>query len=258
MRSLVWLLLLTLGTACGDSEVAGADAGGELDMTLGPVLGETTRGQTCTGGCGSDDNRKCSVSNTDCPLCLVDPDHVRLTYCTQDCTAQPCPVGWSCEAIKAFGQDDVERACVADAAVCGDGTVQLGEVCDGDDPQLGRCDACSGYVAACGDGVLQEGEVCEGDDPQLGECVDCMGYRSICGDGVLQADEACDGDGPEGYCVDDCWRRLTPYVTFRPLNVQTRGVQRQEETPPGSTSSASTARRRCLSPTRGMRMVASA
>ncbi|MEQ9502062.1 MAG: hypothetical protein RIT81_34640 [Deltaproteobacteria bacterium] len=218
-------ILLSLVIACSgspDRDTPGP-TGTRDGGTRPPPLGADTLGDMCTAGCGADDDRKCSSGTADCALCLIDPDHVRITYCTQDCTADPCPTGWTCEPIKAFGQDQVTRACVADTAVCGDGVVQLGEVCDGDDPARGRCDACAGYVAVCGDGVVQDGEVCDGDDAQLGRCVDCARYESICGDGVVQSDEVCDGDS-DVYCID-CTREEAPRVAFMVREVLTNGVR---------------------------------
>lgn len=219
-------LLLTLG--CGDTASPNPSGGDAGLQDAGPPLGADTLGASCTGGCGADDDRKCTTGTSDCPLCMVDPGHVALTYCSQDCTTQPCPIGWTCEAVKAFGQDDVTQACVADTAVCGDGVVQLGERCDGDDPMLGRCVDCGGYEAVCGDGVVQMGEVCDGDDPMLGRCVDCQRYEGVCGDGVIQMGETCDGDGPEGYCID-CQRLEAPRLELliRP-NTSVRGVERNE------------------------------
>ncbi len=151
------------------------------------VIGAETIGDECTAACGSADERKCSSETEDCPLCLVDPRHFQVAYCTKSCTDTDCPVGWGCEDIKTFGSfeiQEVTRGCVA-------------------------------MPPACGDGIVQLGEVCEEDDPQLGACVDCSGYAGVCGDGTVQAPEVCDGDTAEGYCLDSCGRLEAPHHSFQ-------------------------------------------
>ena len=189
-RSILRLsVLLPLLAGCGDGRGdrgpfpegdggAGGDAGGWVRP------GEAQLGNPCEGACGSADERKCAINSDGCDndLCLVDPSHPQITYCTVDCTSVPCPSGWRCEAIVSFGDRAVERACVAEPASCGDGAVQLGEVCDGDSPELGRC-------------------------------VDCARYEAVCGDGHVQDREACDGDTPDGYCVG-CASILAPHFDF--------------------------------------------
>ncbi len=148
---------------------------------MASIPGIETLGHMCGGACGSADERKCSISHEECAsdLCLVDPASDLIAYCTVDCTARACPAGFRCEAIKAFGHDEVTHGCVAETASCGDGIVQLGEVCDGDDGVHGHCVDCARWEAACGDGAVQEGE-------------------------------ACDGDDAEGYCNASCTARVAP------------------------------------------------
>jgi len=157
------------GEPAGDGD---ADADGDADGD-GDRPGVDTMGVPCEGACGSADERKCAIGSPDCSndLCLVDPGHPQITYCTLDCTDLPCPEGWSCEPIASFADRAVERGCVAEPADCGDGVRQLGEACDGDTAE-GRCVDCAGFEAICGDGNLQDGEVCEGDGED-GWCVGC-------------------------------------------------------------------------------------
>lgn len=190
-------------------------------------LGAETLGDSCVGACGAADDRKCTTASDPCTLCLVDPGHVQITYCSQDCTRTPCPDGWTCEDIKAFGQPQVERACVAQPASCGDNSVQLGEVCDGDDPAFGRCMDCQAWVPECGDGFVQPGEVCEEDDPTLGACDMCQGYVAKCGDGVIQAPEVCDGPSGGSYCLD-CATLEAPRVELNIREMVANGVERIE------------------------------
>jgi len=167
----------------GRSGGGGGDGGAAGDGALGGAA--ATLGRMCFGACGSADERKCSISSTDCAsdLCLVDPASATVNYCTIDCTSSPCPAGWRCEAIQAFGHPEVQRACVAEPAMCGDGITQLGETCDADDPVLGRC-------------------------------VECMRFEARCGDGVVQSPEVCDGDTPDAYCAPGCSRLVHPAFSF--------------------------------------------
>ena len=190
---LVVATILSICAACGpdrgtrgddDDDTSGGDGDGDGDADPPALPGQDQLGRPCEGACGSADARKCAISSPDCDndLCLIDPGHDQITYCTVDCTDADCPAGWRCEDIQSFGDRDVLRGCVAEPAACGDGVVQLGELCDGDTPEDGRC-------------------------------VDCSAWQAICGDGHLQDDEVCDGDGPGGYCVD-CRRVEPPSFSF--------------------------------------------
>ncbi len=103
-------------------------------------------------------------------------------------------------------------------AICGDGIVQAGEVCDdGPDNSDLTPDACRSDCrpAACGDKVVDTDEECDdgeaNSDRLANACrTDCRAPR--CGDGVTDADETCDdgndtaGDGCDATCqVEDHW-----------------------------------------------------
>lgn len=187
---------------CGSERTRFGNDGGAADATafdaVSLIPGIETLGRMCTGACGSADERKCTIGSDICAtdLCLVDPASELINYCTIDCTSRSCPAGWRCEEVKAFGHDDVTRACVAEPATCGDGITQLGEVCDGDDPSQGRC-------------------------------VDCARFEPICGDGVLQGDEVCDGDTAEEYCVS-CARFMRPTFSVTTSNWNAMAVESVE------------------------------
>lgn len=200
-HALLFMAFLALGCrgARGDDEADGdgdsdADADGDGDIEPDRP-GQEQLGNPCEGACGSADDRKCAINSPDCPndLCLVDPGHPQVTYCTVDCTDVDCPAGYSCEDIESFGDRSVERGCVAEPAECGDDVVQLGEACDGDSPERGRC-------------------------------IDCAAWESVCGDGHVQDDEVCDGDGAEGYCVD-CSRFMPPDVLLTVRSALANAVQ---------------------------------
>jgi len=99
---------------------------------------------------------------------------------------------------------------------CGNGIVESGETCDGDDLSLCRddqvCENCSCVTyleePVCGNGVVESGEQCDGDDlslcrdDQVCENCRCVTYVELCGNGVLDEGEQCDGDNLS-YCRDD-------------------------------------------------------
>jgi hypothetical protein len=188
MRRLVLLLVILLSTsfaACTATRGDGDPGGDPHDPGDPAIPGIETLGRMCFGACGAADSRKCSIGSPDCAsdLCLVDPSSDLINYCTVDCTRRPCPAGWRCEPIQAFGHPDVTSACVAEPAACGDGITQLGETCDGDDPAFGRC-------------------------------VDCGRWEASCGDGAIQSPEVCDGDTAEAYCAPGCGSLIPPSFSF--------------------------------------------
>jgi len=99
---------------------------------------------------------------------------------------------------------------------CGNGVIESGETCDGDDLSLclsGQiCENCRCTTViempVCGDGDVDQGEQCDGDDlsfcrdDQVCENCRCVTYVELCGNGVLDEGEQCDGDNLS-YCRDD-------------------------------------------------------
>ncbi len=128
--------------------------------------------------------------------------------------------------------------------VCGNGTLEAPEICDGEDVGQASCtsegfdggsiscapdctafDTTSCRTAVCGDSVTEGSEACDGDDFGGQSCgslgfssgtlkcdstcteVDTSGC-SVCGDGVRGGDEACDGEDLGG---QTCRGRGFPY-----------------------------------------------
>ena len=96
---------------------------------------------------------------------------------------------------------------------CGDGIVQMGELCD-DGNQIDN-DGCSNQCerARCGDGIVQFSETCDlGDDNNNGDYGGCnpdCSSAGFCGDGIQNGGEACDlgtaqNTGAYGGCNADC------------------------------------------------------
>ncbi|MBT6177747.1 MAG: SUMF1/EgtB/PvdO family nonheme iron enzyme [Deltaproteobacteria bacterium] len=139
------------------------------------------------------------------------PDDYVLA-CSQD---EDCPGGQTCNL-------DFSSCVDPNQPICGNGVVELGELCDSgiyntdvygaviDDVTPCRTD-CQGEPPYCGDGIVQSGEACDDgnreDDnngcsltcQRLGECGDgeVQYYFEACDDGNVET-EACD------YGVKDC------------------------------------------------------
>ena len=90
------------------------------------------------------------------------------------------------------GSDESETCTGADcdtAAVCGNNTVETGEICDdGNQSEGDYCSAdCQSITAVCGDGLIGSGETC--DDGNAEECGSCNATCTGAGTGV-----SCDDD----------------------------------------------------------------
>ncbi len=85
-----------------------------------------------------------------------------------------------------------------DGSVCGNGTIDLGEVCDDgtNDGSYGGCmPGCQEIAAWCGDGHVDAEEACDAGEANgvYGFCAsDCSGIGEHCGDGTAQDGEGCD------------------------------------------------------------------
>ncbi|MCB1214326.1 MAG: DUF4215 domain-containing protein [Deltaproteobacteria bacterium] len=92
-------------------------------------------------------------------------------------------------------------------AVCGNGFIESGEICDdGNDRETDAClNDCT--QAFCGDGRVHEGvEACDdGNDLNNDDCTNHCSL-STCGDGIVQEDEACDDGNTnnEDGCLNTC------------------------------------------------------
>lgn len=116
--------------------------------------------------------------------------------------------------VDSLGGDTVALD-TATGPTCGDGQVEVGEICDdgADNGAYDRCaDDCSGPGPRCGDGVVDEGaESCDdgADNGRYGYCnPSCDGPAPYCGNGFTESEhEACDDgedNGEYGACLADC------------------------------------------------------
>ncbi len=98
-------------------------------------------------------------------------------------------------------QDDVTYT---PATGCGNGVVEIGEVCDDAGDSL-SCDAdCT--AAECGDGYLNTtaGEECDDGNLMDGDACQSTCQLPGCGDGFVDATEECDDAGESATCDADC------------------------------------------------------
>ncbi len=116
----------------------------------------------------------------------------------------------------------VEANLVPMSITCGDGVVEGGEQCDGDDLTMclsGQvCKNCSCVTEVwepfCGDGDVDGGEQCDGDDlsmclsGQVCQDCNCVTVVGFCGNEVVDEGEQCDGDDLSmclsGQVCDNC------------------------------------------------------
>lgn len=137
--------------------------------------------------------------------CDADGGYAGNRNCLQDC------LGWG--------------ECISQES-CGDGIKNGNEDCDGQDGIPDEHWTCTPqcileYIPWCGDETIDPGEECDGDEPQVCEtsngyaglqtCGDCLWgdckTDEYCGDGIKNGDEQCDDgadNGAYGYCNDEC------------------------------------------------------
>jgi cysteine-rich repeat protein len=91
-----------------------------------------------------------------------------------------------------------------EAAVCGNGLVEVGEDCDDGNIQGG--DGCSENCDFCGDGITQAWEECDDGNTAAGDACTPVCRAATCGDGFPAPSEACDDGnhiGTDG-CTPSC------------------------------------------------------
>ena len=219
------------GKTCAD--YAGEGATGNLACIDCTAIDSTSCVRQTTGGCNNgtlDEDEVCDGSQ-------IDEDAA---------AAFSCPSGFEVGTITCTSECTFDTAASCNEIVdenCGNGTLDDGEVCDGENIADGATVECAkGYIPAetlvcvangckidaaqscvpdpkCGDGVLDEGEECEGDQfssdavitcpdgLMVGELKCAVGGCTLdveasctipmgnpCGDGNLDDGEACDGD----------------------------------------------------------------
>ncbi len=153
--------------------------------------------------CG-DDN---ATNGVDASTCTPRNDNNSCTtdVCENDVQVnKPVTAGTACTG----GACDAMGICVQ--AVCGDGTVQAGEMCDdGNQTNNDGCDDGTGgtcRATGCGNGVKTGTEVCDDGNAVNSDGCDNNCTVTACGNGVISTGETCD-DGNSAAtdgCSDAC------------------------------------------------------
>ncbi len=175
---------------------AGCAAQGDADCPTTCGNGIIEAGEQCDGNCPSfcDDGDACTTEtlNGDPSTCDAFCDTRQVTSCTNSDGC--CPAGCS---------PAVDNDCVA---VCGNGIVEFGELCDGNCPA-----ACNDGNACTTDSLVGSAANCDAEcsTMQITACINGDGCcpamcndlndadcGAICGNGIVEAPETCDGNCP--------------------------------------------------------------
>ena len=115
-----------------------------------------------------------------------------------------------CDDANTDGGDYCASDCQLGTGKCGDGVLQDIEACDdGNTLSDDYCSStCTEATGSCGDGTVQSNEACDDGNVADGDycSATCQSVTGACGDGITQANELCD-DGntvPGDYCSSDC------------------------------------------------------
>ena len=145
-------------------------------------------------------------------------------------TGDDCRNGRDDDGDDLFDCEDPSCALTPQCGSCGDGDVDVGEICD--DGNLIDGDGCDAHCLdeACGNGELDDGEECDDGNRVPADGCSAACVIDFCGDRRLQnADEECedgnrlDGDGCSSSCeaepLDDCGNFEIEFdpVTFEQL-----------------------------------------
>lgn len=222
--------------ACGDGNRTPNEQCDDGPGSVG-VPGTATGGDGCSTTCTVETGWRCS--STGCtPICgngVVDG----IEQCDDDDleSGDGCSAGCKVEPYYTCNSAD-PSVCVSQI-VCGNGTVDPGEVCDFARAGQSACynttnnpaQACKGFnnelvdPAVCGNGVIEIDEDCDGG---IG-CVACEildGYACpganycflipACGDGIVQLNEECDPGAMSAFGCNGCFIETNYYCSGQP------------------------------------------
>ncbi|MFH1534027.1 MAG: DUF4215 domain-containing protein [Nitrospirota bacterium] len=176
------------------------------------------------GGCTLNPNGECTGS--DCSDLSIIPGDIKVpcdpgddgvTDCVLPNECQDAGNTAPCACLDAIGETCIEwdPTCVCavpPVPACGDGTLDVGEVCD--DGNIAGGDGCSADCLSdetCGNGILDAlaGEACDDGNVVAGDGCSDLCQLEACGNGVLDSGEVCDdgnvvdGDGCSANCLSD-------------------------------------------------------
>ena len=135
------LAMVSLGAACSGDDTNRRDShdagdvggdGGDTGMVEDPAEEPGDLGQPCNFACNLS---TCVVDAEECEggVCVY---HQELggSYCSRLCV-ESCAPGYTCQQT----EDESGPACLSGAAACGNGQVEFGEVCDGQEGCAADC-----------------------------------------------------------------------------------------------------------------------
>jgi cysteine-rich repeat protein len=221
------------------------DDGNTFDGKCGDGKGCNSDADCTTGTCQPDGCSRDCKSFEECGNGIIDLGEVCDDGNTSD---GKCSDGSHCD----HDSDCVSGLCMPDGCsrdckskeVCGNGIVDLGEVCDDGNTRSG--DACESDCKSgmgCGNGIIDPGEAC--DDGNATDTDDCRTNCKInvCGDGVVDATgithhEDCDPPGvslPTATCNIDCSTARCGDGKVNPLNTAAPATAAGEQCDDGNT-----------------------
>ena len=184
--------------------------------------GNTKNGDGCSSKCTVEDGWACGTSGCK-PIC-GDGKIVGNEGCDDGNAVSGDGCSAACQVEPFYNCTGTPSTCTS-TIVCGDGTLEPGEVCDPGIAGESACYAtgalaCQGYDTGlvnppvCNNGVVEYGEGCDGNVPGCTMCKVDPGYvcpaagvcfkLPVCGDGELQAGEQCDTGLTNGVGCQDC------------------------------------------------------
>lgn len=180
--------------ACGNGVAEGAEGcdGADLRGASCESLGQGTGLLTCVN-CKLD-NTGCEVRSSFCGDGVVDPEKEGCDGA--DLRQATCEIlGYeggtlSCTATCQLDTDGCTST--TPVAVCGNGSVEEAELCDGLNLRSQSCQSLLGQAS----GTLRCTTMCTLD------ASDCTLHRAVCGDGAADGAESCDGADLQGYTCE--------------------------------------------------------
>ncbi|TDP72193.1 hypothetical protein [Bradymonas sediminis] len=163
----VALLLVGLMGACGGDGDTGAkgekDSGGHQNTEDTGVDGEEEDAEVIDETPSQDLGKACNLACNYSPCAVQDSDcdggicvrhgELNASYCSQPCVTS-CAPGYSCVEI----EDEGLSVCLSDEPECGNGAVEFGEACDGEE---GCSQDCLTYTEPVDEATLSGGSITE-------------------------------------------------------------------------------------------------
>ena len=179
-----------LQESCGDNVAYGGEVcdGSDLRRESCESLGFEGGTLRCSAACDGYDTSSCTGSGPMCGDGVIDVGEVcdGAELAGEDCVSQGYDGGSLACRTACDGFDT--SGCTGSGPVCGDGVVDVGEVCDG--AELGGEDCVSQGFAG---GTLYCGASCDNYDTS-----GCQ--MNICGNAAIEAGEVCDGEIGRASC----------------------------------------------------------